>query len=359
MLTLRPLTVEIDLLDEFSNTQLDPMHNAPNPPASGSNEPIDDRKASNATADEFNRQLQKQMAALLGNADETPEMRKEIEAMMRELGAAADPGVTTSSETDLNDKTIPSRKPPGEEDAFQETIRKTMERMQSSGEQATAAATSEESDDIMAQMFKEMHLGGLTGAGGEEDFSKMLLSMMEQLTNKDILYEPMKELHEKFPAWMRKNKDSTKSEDLLRYEEQRQIVGEIVAKFEEKGYSDSKAADREYIVERMQKVRRHVSVSMLPSINSECVDASSWQPSSRPCEYIQFFPLWWPVKIMYYSGAKALPHSRDMIRGFIQPSKQGSADSGVNSGRRHERSPGRSGQFRCRLSSTITFSNTH
>jgi len=33
----------------------------------------------------------------------------------------------------------------------------------------------------------------------------MLLGMMEQLTNKDILYEPMKELDDKFPDWMEKN----------------------------------------------------------------------------------------------------------------------------------------------------------
>ena len=230
------------------------------------------------------------MAALLGNVDETPEMRKEIEAMMHELGAAADPGVTASAETDPNDTRVPSVFPPGGEDTFQETIRKTMERMQSSGKQATAAAASEDPDDIMAQMLKEMQSGGLTGEGGEEDFSKMLLSMMEQLTNKDILYDPMKELYEKFPAWMRKNKDSQKSEDLRRYEEQQRLVGEIVVKFEEKGYSDSKAADREYIVERMQKVRRLASDSMLPSINSQYVDASSWQSSRRSCEYTYSFP---------------------------------------------------------------------
>ena len=190
------------------------------------------------------------MAALLGNVDETPEMKKEIEAMMRELGTTADPGKTDS---ELNSTSAPSiASKSGGEDAFQETIRRTMERMQNSGEQATAAAASDDTDDIMAQMLKEMQSGD---AGGGEDFTKMLLSMMEQLTNKDILYEPMKELHDKFPEWMIRNKDNTKEEDLRRYREQQRVVGEIVEKFEAKGYSDSKAADREYIVERMQKVR--------------------------------------------------------------------------------------------------------
>lgn len=196
------------------------------------------------------------MAALLGTVDETPEMKEEIEAMMREIGAAADPGMVANSNTGLNGPSVISAASSSGEDAFQETIRKTMERMHNSGEQATAAAASDDPEDIMTQMLKEMQSGGVGGTEGEGSFSKMLLSMMEQLTNKDILYEPMKELYDKFPAWMNKNKHSTGKDDLKRYEEQQRLVGEIVGRFEEKGYSDSKAADREYIVERMQKVCR-------------------------------------------------------------------------------------------------------
>ena len=255
LLAIIMLTIETDLLDEFSNTQLESAEKLQDTGTPSSNEP--DRKAgsSEAAADEFSNQLQEQMAALLGSVDETPEMKKEMEAMMRDLGAAADPGPSASSETISASKTNPPVDPSGGEDAFQETIRKTMNRMQNSGEQATAAAMVEDTDDIMTQMLREMQSGGLAGAGGEEEFSKMLLSMMEHLTNKDILYEPMKELNDKFPAWMCNNRDSTKIEDLTRYKEQQRLVGEIVEKFEEKGYSDSTAADREYIVERMQKVR--------------------------------------------------------------------------------------------------------
>ena len=115
---------------------------------------------------------------------------------------------------------------------------------------------------MMAQLMKELQAGG--GGGGEEDFNKMLMGMMAQLTNKDILYEPMKELYDKFPAWMEKNKASTGKEDLARFEEQHSLVKEIVGRFERKGYSDENEDDREYIVERMQKVccsNRCVTVS--------------------------------------------------------------------------------------------------
>ena len=131
-----------------------------------------------------------------------------------------------------------------------------MERMQASGASASAAAASSApssaEDDMMAQLMKELQAGG--GGGGEEDFNKMLMGMMAQLTNKDILYEPMKELYDKFPAWMEKNRASTGKEDLARFEEQHSLVKEIVGRFERKGYSDEDEDDREYIVERMQKV---------------------------------------------------------------------------------------------------------
>ncbi len=239
------------MLDEFSSTKINAPKEVPPKLEPWPAEGLKDPEVSDAAANEFSKQLQDQMAALMGTVDESPEMKREIEAMMRELGAATDPGAAA----DQSDGAVNSQEPPsGSDEPFQKTIRKTMERMQASGEQATAAAKSEESDDMLAQMLKEVQNGGLQGTGDDEGFNKMLMGMMEQLTNKDILYEPMKELHDKFPAWMAKNQGSTRADDLKRYGEQQRLVGEIVRKFEQKGYSDSKAEDREFIVERMQQV---------------------------------------------------------------------------------------------------------
>lgn len=184
-------------------------------------------------------------------------MAAQFESIFKELGAAAAAGGATPAPSapgasrDADPASSASAGPSGAD--FQETIRRTMERMQASGESATAAATAEGSDDFMAEMLRQM--GGEGGLeGSEEDFSKMLLGMMEQLTNKDILYEPMKELNDKFPEWMEKNKETISQEDRERYEVQETLVKEIVGKFEESTYSDSNTADREYIVERMQKV---------------------------------------------------------------------------------------------------------
>ena len=211
------------------------------------------------------------MAALMGEVDESPEMKREIEIMMKELGATADPGSSSKSEGRPQSKNTISEANAVDE-SFQETIRKTMHRMQASGKQASAAASSEDPEDILTQMLKQMQGDGLESTGNKEDFSHMLMGMMEQLTTKEILYEPMKELHDKFPAWMIKNKGSTEEDELHRYKKQQRLVAEIVGKFETKGYSDSYPADREYIVERMQEVGLIVSgcVWRIVNMNTRC-----------------------------------------------------------------------------------------
>lgn len=252
------------MLDEFSPSKPEPK--APSQPSGPGRPQAEPAATEGISDDDFAKQLQAGMADLLGELETSPEMQAQFESMLKELGGAAALGVDGAADTPPavpSSKPGSSKSPSKETDAektFQETIKKTMERMQASGAQATAAAASENTDDILAEMMKAMQAGGMDGEGGEEDFSKMLLGMMEQLTNKEILYEPMKELDDKFPDWMVKNEGKVKAEDMKRYKEQQVYVREIVARFELKTYKDENAADREYIVERMQKVRSDVLI---------------------------------------------------------------------------------------------------
>ncbi|KAK3307959.1 Pex19 protein family-domain-containing protein [Chaetomium strumarium] len=249
-----------EMLDEFSAVRIDAKRpEAPSgPPQQGAAGVKEDQVLSE---DDFAKQLQAGMADLLGELESSPEMQAQFESIFKELGAAA----SASAEQTSTAPTPPgfgaggsasTETAAGAEASFQETIRRTMERMQTSGEQATAAAAAEGSDNFIAELLKAMQSSSLDSSeGNDEEFSKMLMGMMEQLTNKEILYEPMKELDEKFPEWLEKNRDKTSAEDLKRYEEQQTLVREIVAKFEEPTYSDASTAHREYIVDRMQKMQ--------------------------------------------------------------------------------------------------------
>lgn len=231
------------------------------PAASGPGRPSEAAVEDAPSEDEFAKQIQDGMANLIGELGDNPEMQQQFEHMMQELVAAG--AAPTDKEAAEHLRAASDNAPQAPDDAksgskkddsFQDTIRKTMERMQQSGDAATAASASKSGapeDEILAQMMKELQADG---QGGEEDFNSMLMSMMTQLTNKDILYEPMKELHDKYPDWMEKNQDKVKKEDCERYTEQQKLVGEIVERFERDGYKDDNEKDRDYIVERMQKV---------------------------------------------------------------------------------------------------------
>lgn len=147
-------------------------------------------------------------------------------------------------------------------DSFEDTIRKTMARMESSSAAASDATqkstTGKSEEDMLAEMLRALDSEGGGGAGSEGDLSKMFLGMMEQLTNKEMLYEPMKELSTKYPAWLDENKPPTSKLSQAehdRFTRQRVIVDEIVAKFEERGYSDDNPQCREFIWEKMQQMQ--------------------------------------------------------------------------------------------------------
>ncbi|KAJ5577643.1 uncharacterized protein N7459_006607 [Penicillium hispanicum] len=145
---------------------------------------------------------------------------------------------------------------PGE--SFNDAIQRTIERMKESGDRATEAASTDDglSEDMLAQLLKAVEAGA-AGAGDDGDLTKMFMGMMEQLSNKEMLYEPMKELDGKFGPWIERNKagGTVAAEDMQRYETQARVVGQIVQKFEEEGYSDEDAKCREYIWERMQEMQ--------------------------------------------------------------------------------------------------------
>lgn len=277
------------MLDEFSSTKLDSAPKAST--ASGAAtaaSPPPPTEVPSLDEDDFAKQLQAGMVDMLRELESNPEMAKQFEAMMAQVGGpglemGGDPAsqpqeqqqkLASSSSSQSQNKastakgSAASQKPaaatgsaPSSEDAFQETIKRTMNRMKASSSSADAAVASGASpfeDDMMASLLKELQ-NSEGGEGGDDAFSKVLLGMMEQLTNKDILYEPMKELSTKFPAWFEEQTTGAKKgalgqAELDRYRDQQRLVGEIVARFERKGYSDDNTADREYIVERMQQV---------------------------------------------------------------------------------------------------------
>ena len=132
-----------------------------------------------------------------------------------------------------------------------------------SDEQAGAAAAATDGallsalgldDDAMKKLMETFEKNG--SMGSEEEMEGLLRSLLGEMTDKEVLYEPMKELASKYPAWLEANGAKLSADELRRYEAQSRRVAEIAAKFEEETYSDQDAACRAYIMERMEQVGR-------------------------------------------------------------------------------------------------------
>lgn len=178
--------------------------------------------------------------------------RRESESQTVSKSKSGSPEVSRTEERS-------SSKPKPTASSFEDTIRKTMARMESSSaaaSSATAAQNQKSEEDLLAEMLRALDSES-GGAGGDDgDLSKMFLGMMEQLTNKDMLYEPMKELSQKYPEWLASNAPPKLSQsEFDRFTRQRVVVDAIVNKFEEKGYSDDDARCREYVWEKMQEMQ--------------------------------------------------------------------------------------------------------
>jgi len=95
-----------------------------------------------------------------------------------------------------------------------------MEGMSSSQVEATG-------EDMMNNMIAEFEK-----LGEKEDFSEVVDGMMRQLLSKELMYEPMKQVCEKYPEWLALQVDSLPTEEYERYGRQYQYFQRIVAVYE-------------------------------------------------------------------------------------------------------------------------------
>ena len=279
-----------DVLDQFSANAIstskvaapksEPGKPSSSEPSIPTDIPVPSGPSANETSEDFLARLTSEMQDVMGKMSETAPgeaaSKDDLETMGKQLedftykmekegiapedilkailgeDAGQKVGDAAHEEKERRESESQSRsRGPETKTTFEDTIRKTMERMEESGNKATSEVQQKSEEDMLADMLKAMEAGG----EGDGDLSKMFLGMMEQLTNKDTLYEPMTELNTKFPQWLSENKGKLKKEDYARYARQKEIVKDIVSKFESKGYTDEDPQCREYIWEKMQKMQ--------------------------------------------------------------------------------------------------------
>jgi len=82
-------------------------------------------------------------------------------------------------------------------------------------------------EEMMENMMKEFEKMGQKG-----DANDVIDGMMKQLLSKDIMYEPMKKVNDRYPRWLAEHKERLSKDDYNRYGQQYQYFQRIVAVYE-------------------------------------------------------------------------------------------------------------------------------
>jgi len=90
-----------------------------------------------------------------------------------------------------------------------------------------AAAMEGAGEDVMKQMMADFEK-----MAEKKDFGGLMDGLMKQLMSKDIMYEPVKAICDKYPEWLAENEAKIPKDDYTSYGKQYQVMQRICAVFE-------------------------------------------------------------------------------------------------------------------------------
>ncbi|KAG7926534.1 hypothetical protein KL925_003584 [Ogataea polymorpha] len=171
--------------------------------------------------------------------------------LLQEIGSQ-DPDLSKNLGSFLDDigkqNTGPSSPQPATKNNFQDVISETINRLKESGEQVDKSIKQEDgNDELITNLLKSLDLNldlkGLDGQnGGVEDVGNLLVEMLEKLSSKNVLYEPLNDLYQKFPAWLEKP-ENQQDENFSKYQQQYAVIREIISTFDLPDHEDKKNKD--------------------------------------------------------------------------------------------------------------------
>ncbi|XP_063372388.1 peroxisomal biogenesis factor 19 [Cydia amplana] len=197
-------------------------------------------------------QFESNMAALLGSFSGVPGEQPEISqeqiaqtfSKMAEAAAAVlKPGAADGCEAPAAD--------PAKIDEVSAAISQTLQNLSSNSEGLQTPF----SDQDLANMFGNFNLG--ENQDGNM-FLPFMQGMMQSLLSKEVLYPSLKELVDKYPAWLEENKGKVPQDDYDRYCRQQELMQQVCAELEPEQETDPDDVKRrrfEVVLELMQKMQ--------------------------------------------------------------------------------------------------------
>lgn len=215
--------------------------------------------------------MQKGLEDLLKEIDDSPETLGEFEKLIEGFSnqlSGKDLDELAKATRNLN---VDSEKPasttnsqPGEKKSFQDTINQTMNRLNESKQEIDESVKTNADEEFLEKMLKEISgMAAEDGEGdGDVDMTKLIYELLSQVSSKEVLYEPIKELDTNFDDWLKENKPKLSAKEYENYVNQRKVAKEIVEIFEDPKYNDESTDTRKKITSKMELLQSYGSPPM-------------------------------------------------------------------------------------------------
>ncbi|KAL8024685.1 putative pex19 protein [Plasmopara halstedii] len=177
-----------------------------------------------ATQEREDNKLEENMAKILEDS-QNPEFQKVLEQAFRELGTNEDAENIEQLLGSLKTENLPD-----ESDDVHVGVAKTLQNMAKVAEEMEGVGTAQVEamgENMMAEMMKKFE-----EMGDKSDFQELVDGMMQQLLSKDVMYDPMKQICERYPEWLADKEMLLEKKDYERYGKQYQYFQRIVATYE-------------------------------------------------------------------------------------------------------------------------------
>ncbi|ETV83127.1 hypothetical protein, variant [Aphanomyces astaci] len=204
-----------DALDDFDDDEVDPVQEAK-------------AKVEAAQTREMEN-LKESMAKFLEDAH-NPEFQSVLEQAFREMN----PDDTATSNGDSLESLLGSLKSKTTADApaadVDVGVARTLQSMAKAAEDMEGLDTNkteEMGEEMMQEMMKQFEQ-----MGEKNDFQGLVDGMMQQLLSRDVMYDPMKQICDKYPEWLAEKEPHLSKHDYERYGKQYQYFQQILAVYE-------------------------------------------------------------------------------------------------------------------------------
>jgi len=179
---------------------------------------------------DFQKTLEETFKHLSQGSGEMPDIAQFLNAQGSAEGAGLKGNANTGDSSSMPKVDINGKPEKADEEELEKGVAKTLQGLANATEDMEGMETGQAEmmgEEMMQEMMKEFEK-----MGEKEDFGNVVDGMMRQLLSKEIMYDPMKQICQKYPEWLAEKEQDLKKDDYERYGKQYQYFQKIVAVYD-------------------------------------------------------------------------------------------------------------------------------